>query len=271
MGRTGGHWQKEQAGWLKNKDRRERRDHPGTLTDKQVLQLLNDIESIDAYTKLPSELDRLIRMRDQALTALSWIFFKRAKENLRVKLSDVFFDDTELMVTYHVQKKTRRYRLCASCNTKNAKRSNFCKQCGADIRQAELLEVKGGADVFTKTKKLEYPFCRYVVDWIQELRKIGADLESYIFSAFNYGAGTFIFDRPLSVQRFDQILWRLDPTLSSHMFRYGHAEKLLRSGYTTYELKVIGDWASTKMPEEYAERKGVTPEQKKFSDDIRII
>lgn len=36
---------------------------------------------------------------------------------------------------------------------------------------------------------------------------------------------------------------KLDPTLTSHMFRYGHSEKLFRLGYTPYEVKEIGELA----------------------------
>ena len=72
----------------------------------------------------------------------------------------------------------------------------------------------------------------------------------------------------LSVQRLDQILQRLDPTMSSCMFRYGHSEQLFYSGYSEYDLKDIGDWESTRMPEIYAKRRGITPPSDRFAKDL---
>jgi len=63
---------------------------------------------------------------------------------------------------------------------------------------------------------------------------------------------------------------KLDPTLSTHMFRYGMSEKYLTLGYSPYELKEIGDWSDIKMPQLYAERKGLTRSQKRFSEDGRV-
>ncbi len=48
------------------------------------------------------------------------------------------------------------------------------------------------------------------------------------------------------------------------MFRCGGAEKYLASGYISHELAEIGDWATSNMPEAYAERIGLTPSQKRF-------
>ena len=59
----------------------------------------------------------------------------------------------------------------------------------------------------------------------------------------------------------------MDETLTSAMFRYGHTEVLLRKGYRPTDLKEIGDWDSSRMPEVYAERKGLTVSQERFADD----
>ena len=55
------------------------------------------------------------------------------------------------------------------------------------------------------------------------------------------------------------------------MFRYGAAEKLFILGYTVYDVKEAGDWASIKMPVEYAKKKGLSVAQKKYAEDLRII
>jgi hypothetical protein len=105
--------------------------------------------------------------------------------------------------------------------------------------------------------------------WVEALKALGCEREGYVFPPFKYFAKSFHFERHLTVQRFNQILQRLDSTLTSHMFRYGSAEKFLRLDYTPYDLKEIGDWSSTHMPETYARRLGLTRSQTKFMKDTR--
>jgi integrase len=138
------------------------------------------------------------------------------------------------------------------------------------LEDVSPVRVEGGETVVTKRKSLQYPFCKYVVEWREEALKLSPPEDAYLFPPYKTVAG-FIWKSHLTVQRLDQILQRLDPTLTSHMFRYGHSEKLLQLGYTPYEVKEIGDWASTRMPEVYAERKGLTKSQKQYAEDVRMI
>lgn len=259
-------------GWLVNMERRKRRDRVGTLTDSQVIVLVRKIEDLPRYTKLNEGADRLIRRRDRALISLAWTFFKRAGETLRVRLADVFYDESELSVTFNISKKKKGVKVCPDCEEQNGRGASFCRKCGTDLRVTPIAEV-GQTLVVTKRKSMDYPFCGVVVEWIETLKDLECVPESWVFPGYNYFAGRFLFGsrKPLSVQRFDQILQRLDATLTSHMFRYGQSEKLLRLGYTPTDLKEIGDWSSSHMPEVYAKRTGWTPAQAKFAKDTRML
>jgi len=48
-------------------------------------------------------------------------------------------------------------------------------------------------------------------------------------------------------------------------------ENLLRRGYLPSEVREIGDWSSSYMPELYAKRKGLTPVLRRFETDTRTI
>jgi len=258
-------------GWLKNPKRRERRDKPFTLTDNQVKELIKTIEEMDEYTKLDPKPDRWVRTRDKALIAIGWTFFKRGNEILRLRLSDVYFDDYELNVTFNVSKKAKRVKICPFCQEINASKARFCRNCGEVIQNVPLTEVSKGYVIVTKRKTMEFPFCKYIVEWIKLAKELGCPLDGFLFAPYNHFTNNFIWSRKLTVQRFDQILQRLDPTLTSHMFRYGATEKYLRMGYSPYDLKEIGDWSSIQMPETYAKRKGLTKSQERFAKDTRMI
>ena len=264
-------WLKGKRGWLKNKERLERRNRPKTLTDAQVMELIHKIDETEQYTKLRKSFDELIRPRDKALISLSWIFFKRGSETLRTKLKDVYIDDRQLEVTFSITKKSKRVKTCPSCGEKNANKSTYCRLCGRNIEYVEPIKKKEESFIVTKRKNIEYPFCRRFVEWIKTLKELGCKGEHYVFPPFIYLKKTFEFSKHLTVQRFDQILQRLDNTLTSHMFRYGHSEKLFRLGYTPFEVKEVGDWQSSRMPEIYAKRKVFTFSQRKFAEDVRMV
>jgi hypothetical protein len=123
----------------------------------------------------------------------------------------------------------------------------------------------------TERKTLRNKFTKYVVDWLLEFDKLTK--KGWFFPALRVAFTSACFDfnstNSMTIQNFDRILKRLDPKMTSCLFRYGGAEKYLGLGYTPYELKQIGDWSSSKMPEVYAERKGITSAQKRWSEDQR--
>lgn len=281
-------------GWLVNRKRRARRDRINTLTDKDVMRLLAAIDSVESYTKfLVKDIGALIQLRDKAIIALGWMFFKRGKELLGVRVGQVEViskvtrgkREEFLVVQFFVQKKKKYHKFCLHCETKgkptsNAKAANFCRNCGNSLSGIEPIPVGKDPDPIPKSKLLSYPFCKYVVAWLDYAKTLKLHKEDFLFPpykrwlGFRWGhseEGRKKEDEAyhLSVQRLDQILQVLDSTLTSSMFRYGHTEQLFYQGYTPSDLKDIGDWESTRMPEIYAKRKGITPATEKFAQDIK--
>jgi uncharacterized protein with PIN domain len=259
-------------GWLKNKDRLQRRENASTLTDNQVQKLIDTIDALPHYTKLDPEIDAVIRSRDKALIATNWTWFKRGNEILHLRLGDMTVTNEQVMISLLIEKKNKTYKICPSCaEKKNSKEAKFCKVCGADI--TNTLETETGKKTHrrVKTKSSQFSFCKPILEWQRQLEKLKLEPTAWMFPRYHYFSKGFLFyaPAPLTIQRYDQILQRLDPTMTSALFRYGGAEKYLRLGYTPFELKEIGDWESSKMPELYADKKGLTISQKKFADDLR--
>ena len=266
--------EKAKRGWLVNSDRKARRDRANTFTDQNALELINKIETIPRYVspKLGSEINNLLRLRDKALISVNWIWFKRGGEVLGLKRKDIALTDREILVTFHIQKKQKRYKFCPKCETKNGYRSNFCRKCKTDLQRVKVRR-EGEPRIVTKRKTLKHKFTGYILEWLREFDALTEDKESWFFPALRVVFTSAYFDfkseKPMTIQNFDRILKRLDPKMTSCLFRYGGAEKYLVLGYTPYELKEIGDWSSSKMPEIYAERKGITPAQRRWSEDVR--
>jgi hypothetical protein len=126
--------------------------------------------------------------------------------------------------------------------------------------------------VVTKKKTVKYPLVPVFVAWYAQLKGRDVDDEAWVFPRYHHFSRQFLFkgQKPLTTSRFNQILQRLDSTMSSCMFRYGVTENLLRRGYSTRELKEIGDWENSLMPEIYARRLGLSEAEKKFAADTRM-
>lgn len=88
----------------------------------------------------------------------------------------------ELLVTFHIQKKQKRFKVCPNCNTKNGYRSNFCRKCKADLRKI-LVRLEGELSIVTKRKVLQHKFTRHIVNWLREFDELTEDKETWFFPA----------------------------------------------------------------------------------------
>jgi len=265
-------------GWLKNPARKARQQRSLAFTDKDVQELITKIDRIPEYVKptLGPEIDRLLRLRDKAIISTGWIWFKRASEFLGVRRKDVAVANSQLLITFHIKKKSKRYKICPQCETKSGYKAKFCRECKTSLQDVEVQGEKEDT-IVTKRKTLKNRFVQHIVNWLNEFDKLTEDLadseEVWFFPAlkvvFNSGYLKFFSEKPMCVQNLNHILQRLDPTITSSFFRYFRTEQLLTLGYTERELKEIGDWSSSRMPEIYATRKGITVAQRRFAEDIR--
>ena len=271
----------QNRGWLTNPERRERKNRSLSFTEKDVKDLITKIEAAPNYISetLSGEVDRLFRLRDKAIISTGWIWFKRAGEILGVKRKDVVLTDTEILVTFHIQKKSKRFKICPVCEakgktTRSGYRAKFCRECKTDIQYEE---VQGEKQDFIKTKRktLRNYFVKYILEWLEafDSMELMDPEEAWFFPSFqvvfNSGFFKFYSEKPMTVQNLDAILQKLDFTITSSFFRYFQTERYLSLGYLPHELKEIGDWSSSKMPEIYAERMGLTPTLRKWSEDVR--
>ena len=270
---------KPYRGWLTNPERKKRQEKSLAFNENDVQDLIYQIDSMPHYVSktLGHETDRTLRIRDKALIATGWIWFKRASEILGVKRKDVYLDVNKIYITFHIRKKSKRFKTCPLCSKQSGYKAKFCRECKTDLQD---VLIQGGTEEFTATKNmtLKYNVTKPLVEWLDSFDKLTEDQniadnsEAWFFPAlqvcFNSGVLKFYSEKPMTVQNFDHILQKLDPTITSSFFRYFRTEQLQVRGYTNEELTQIGDWSSSHMPEIYAKRKGLTPALRRFGDNL---
>ena len=57
-------------------------------------------------------LEDQMKARDKALIAIGTIFFKRAGEILHLRKKDILITETEIRVTFQIEKKKKRMKFC---------------------------------------------------------------------------------------------------------------------------------------------------------------
>jgi ribosomal protein L40E len=103
-----------------------------------------------------------------------------------------------LTVTFELEKKKRRKRLCTKCGTINSKASSFCKKCGSNISEVEPRSNKK-ADLSSKAILLRDPLTEPIAEYADYLKN-GIFAPKYLFpkNKMIYGNYFLFQDRHLT-------------------------------------------------------------------------
>ncbi len=274
---------KYKVGWLQDQKRRDRRDREDTLTGKEVGVFIEKIETSETYSKLSLDNNAVVKLRDKAVFALWWIFFKRGGEMLSLRCKDINVMEDRLVVTYAIEKKKRFVLICAKCGYENRRNHRkdaddvyvVCKKCSRSL-QDSIRETRKELVTSLKRRSLKDPMTAHILAWKEHTGHAAAGPNSWFFPKFQYFQNRFVWDseKPLSIQWLDWMLQKTDKSLTSSMARYGHTEQLLKAktekGAPKYSIDAItrrGDWESYDMPMRYAQKKGLTQQEIEFEED----
>jgi len=260
------------GGWLTNKKRRQRRDHADTMTQEFVSKLIDKIQTIETYSLHG---DLYIRLRDIAFIVIAWMFARRPSEVLELKVSDIKQSGPALAFFFKAKKKLKRRKICPSCNEANAKKSIACWKCATSLKNIQPSVIGDPSlQYFTLYKNKDYPFCIHIVNWLNMVRELGADDSSCLFPPFSFSGNAFIFSKNISVHWMSITLAKIDPTLTSCLFRPGGIEYMLKQTkkdgtpkYTRSDIREIVHLSTEQMVNVYADRKGLTDAQRRFAED----
>ena len=260
------------GGWLVNKKRRERRDRADTMTAEYVEELIGKIQSMETYSMHG---DTYLRLRDIAFIVIAWMFARRPSEVLELKVSDIKQSGPSLAFFFKAKKKLKRRKICPGCSESNARKSIACWKCAADLKDVQLSIIGDPSlQYFTLYKSKDYPFCIHILNWLAILKELKACDSSYLFAPFSAAGNCFIFSKHVSVRWFSKTLSKLDPTLTSCLFRPGGIEYMLKHKtkdgapkYTRADVREIVHLSTDQMVNVYADRKGLTDAQRRFAED----
>ena len=137
--------------------------------------------SPEGYTR-----DPINAVRDAALVSWEYLSAKRVSEFTgRTYFDDVYAgltmdhirfskrgENDLLQYQIRVLKRSKRKRICQSCQTINPNGNQYCKKCGASLANTELDSQHMKQIWVWKEIDMADPFAKYIVEWFAHLRDV---------------------------------------------------------------------------------------------------
>ena len=166
----------------------------------------------------PKEVEEMLKSATlepwlQCLVALLWLFGKRISEIIKLQRKDLWIEDNYLYVRFTVSKKASRKALAVP-------------------------------KPFLKRKTVKHPYVKYVISYLQEIKKE----EAYVFASQRSSYGY------ISRQHAYNKIKELNPKAWCHLFRESLATSMAEHGATEEELLHWFDWDRVDTAHEYVKR-----------------
>jgi ribosomal protein L40E len=163
--------------------------------------------------------DEFFRLRAKAVLCLLRLTGKRREEIAKVQFDFVKIEYGFLSVTFELEKKKRRKKICAECGAVNSKASSFCKKCGSNISEIETRSNKK-PDLSTKSIPLTDPLAQPISKYVNYLRNRVLE-PKFLFPSGKSVFGNYflIQDRHLTGRQIFNIVRNISETIWPHLFR----------------------------------------------------
>jgi integrase len=112
--------------------------------------------------------DEYFRLRALAVLSLLRLTGKRREEIANIPRGNFKVENNFLHVTFKLEKKKRKIKICPACQTRNSKASKFCKNCGANLEGVEKKVTSKPSDA-RKSIPLSDPLARNILDYLELL------------------------------------------------------------------------------------------------------
>jgi len=176
--------------------------------------------------------DEFFRLRALAVLCLLMLTGKRREEIARVQLDFIRIEHGFLSVTFELEKKKRRKRICPDCETVNSKASSFCKKCGLTIVGIEPRSNKK-PDLSTKAISLNDPLTQPIVEYVDNLRnRINTPKFLFPRGKMVFGNYFLIRNRHLTGRQIFNIVRGISELIWPHLFRETVGSEVIKNDPT---------------------------------------
>jgi ribosomal protein L40E len=163
--------------------------------------------------------NEFFRLRALAILCLLRLTGKRREEIAKIQLDFVKIENNFLNITFELEKKKRRKKICTDCGAVNSKTSLYCKKCGSNISEVEP-RCNKKPDLSTKSIPLTDPLSQPVLKYVNYLRNRIIESKFLFPSGKNvFGNYILIKNQHLTGRHIFNIVRSISKSIWPHLFR----------------------------------------------------
>jgi hypothetical protein len=192
------------------------RNSEARVNRKTVISSDEFSETLETAELIENE---FFKLRTLAVLCLLRLTGKRREEIAKVQLDLVKVEGGFLTVTFELEKKKRRKKICPDCGKINSKASLFCKNCGLNIIEIEPRSNKK-PDLSRKAIPLSDPLTKPIMEYVDYLRnRTGGPHFLFPRGKSVFGGYFLIQDRHLTGRQIFNIVRSISDSIWPHLFR----------------------------------------------------
>jgi integrase len=205
------------------------RNSEARVTRKTVISAEEFNEVLKTAKMLEGE---FFRLRALAVLCILWLTGKRREEIAKIQFDFIKIENNFLNITFELEKKKRRKKICANCGVINSKASLFCKKCGSNISDIEPKSNKK-PDLSTKSIPLTDPLTEHIIKYIDNLRNQMKE-PKFLFPSGKMVFGNYFLtqDQHLTGRQIFNIVRSVSELIWPHLFRETVGSEVIKTDPT---------------------------------------
>ena len=176
--------------------------------------------------------DEYMRLRAKAVLCVLRLCGKRRGEVARVELGDVKVENNFLHITFTLEKKRKRFKICPACQTRNMAKAQFCVKCGVGLTD---VQVQRSNKPFPSTKSIPRSdvLTGPIVEYVDYLKSRQPDVKFLFPSARNvFGHYVILPNKHLNGKSIFNIVRGLSENCWPHLFRETVGSEIVKNDPT---------------------------------------
>jgi integrase len=202
---------------------KQRTERKTVVSDSEFQEMLKAAETIQ---------DKYMKLRAKAVLCVLRLVGKRRGEVASISLDDVKVENNFLHITFVLEKKRKRFKICPACQTKNMAKASFCSKCGFNLENVTK-QRKGRPTTSTKSIPLSDSLTGPIIEYMDYLKSREPDVKFLFPSGRNvFGHYVILPNKHLAGRHIFNIVRETSQSVWCHLFRETVGSEIVKNDPT---------------------------------------
>ena len=202
---------------------KQRIERKTVIGDFEFQEMLNEAEKIQ---------DKYVRLRNKAILCVLMLTGKRRGEVAAIEFNDVKVENNFLHITFILEKKRKRFKICPACETRNMSKALFCAKCGFNLENVAK-QRKGRPTTSTKSIPLSDPLTEPIIEYMDYLKSREPNVK-FLFPSGRDVFGHYVIlpNKHLTGRHIFNVVRGLSENVWPHLFRETAGAEIVKNDPT---------------------------------------